>query len=567
MLSFQCVFAFLTDKFESKKIATSIWLKLLKFGAGQLRGCRPGALANGVLLMVTILAGACPAFPQHADTTAATKRIRSIRIVRYDVFPVIPGKPEFLYRWANQLHIVTRESVIRRDLLFKTGERFDPELLAESERRLRRLAYLGAVNIRVTQEDASAVDLEVVTYDQWSTLLSYIFNKSPGRTIYGGALEEFNFLGRGKELFGEVRHELREGTRFTFRYTDPQLLGSRWTTEERFIHGPFVKSMAAQLVRPFFALDTRWAYGVAATWRDEKIRLFSESLEVNRLRLQSQRAELFAARAFGGRWRKKRIQLSYVFRNRDFSPVTDLTTSTVPDDELIHSLNLGLTTERISFKKETRLDKFQRVEDLTLGRQTTLGLGRTGMPFPKGVKRFELTFQHREAHEIVPRNYLVARVGFQTQVEKNTVTSFRLQYYSKSLPHQTVAFNAALVYGNDLDESIQFLLGGDSGLRGYAARQFGGNKRLILNLEDRLFSSVNVLTVALGGVVFVDAGNAWPAGVAMDITDLNYSVGFGLRLGYTKSPDSRVGRFDFAWPLNGGGFGISIGVDQQFSIN
>jgi outer membrane translocation and assembly module TamA len=89
---------------------------------------------------------------------------------------------------------------------------------------------------------------------------------------------------------------------------------------------------------------------------------------------------------------------------------------------------------------------------------------------------------------------------------------------------------------------------------------------MLLNVEDRVFTPINILTVALGGVFFFDAGTVWDD--AVDLSQLNYSIGFGIRLGYTKSPNSRVGRIDFAWPLNrGGGFGVAIGVDQQFTLN
>ncbi len=96
----------------------------------------------------------------------------------------------------------------------------------------------------------------------------------------------------------------------------------------------------------------------------------------------------------------------------------------------------------------------------------------------------------------------------------------------------------------------------------------GDDKRILINIEDRIFTSIDILTVALGGVLFADAGNVWAKGQSINLADLNYSVGFGLRLGYTKSPDSRVGRIDFAWGLSGGGgFGIVVGVDQIFSVN
>jgi hemolysin activation/secretion protein len=63
--------------------------------------------------------------------------------------------------------------------------------------------------------------------------------------------------------------------------------------------------------------------------------------------------------------------------------------------------------------------------------------------------------------------------------------------------------------GYDLDSSEQFQLGANSGLRGYPARQFTGQKLMLINIEDRQFWGDFSLgpKVALGSVVFLDAGN------------------------------------------------------------
>lgn len=493
--------------------------------------------------------------------------IREIEIERRDVFNEEDRRPQFLYNWANQLHIVTRERVIRRELLFKPGDIYDLELLEESERKLRALSYFGEVTVAVKDEEEQFVDVLVTTQDQWSTLVSYIFERGGGRTTFGGALEEFNFLGLGKKIFAELRHEVSEGAQLTLRYTDTQLLGSRWTTKQTFITGPFVKSFSANIVRPFYSLDTKWAYGVAGFVDDRTLRFFDRSIETNRYHLQSGGFQVLGARAFGSRFHKKRLQLVYSFTDRDFSSLTDLTTGEIPDDELVHSMTLTTSFENVSFVEETQIDKFVRTEDLTLGNVTSMSLGRTGFPIPQGARRFQLSATRTEAHRFFDKQYVFLTLRFQTLFEKDTIASLRLRYYNKMTKRQTLACNFAFDYADNL-EARQFLLGGDSGLRGYPAREFSGDKRFLINIEDRIFTPLNILTVALGGVLFLDAGNVWKEGESVNLFDLNYSVGFGLRLGYTKSPDSRVGRIDFAWALSGdGGFGVVFGVDQIFSLN
>ncbi|MFQ5677121.1 MAG: POTRA domain-containing protein, partial [bacterium] len=440
------------------------------------------------------------------------KTIRNIDIERQDVFPVITRKPHFLYDWANHLHVVTRERVILRELLFQKGDVYDAELLEESERNLRSLSYLGEVEISVKNEEKDSVDIQVTTQDQWSTLVSYFLESSSGRTVFGGGLDEFNFIGFGKRVFTEIRHEVSEGTRFTIRYTDPQLFFSRWTTEELFVSGPFTKTYSANIVRPFFSLDTRWAGGVSGSLSKNKLRLFEQGVENSRFKLDTGSFQVFGARTFGTRFRKARVQLAYRFLDREFDPIDGQTSTILPEDELIHALILSSSLERVSFAEETKLDKFIRTEDLTLGNITQVSLGRTGIPIATGVKRFELSVLRREAHKIFANQYLFLTLAFQTLFEKDSIASLRLQYYNRIFRNQTFAFNLEFDYSKNLESSRQFLLGGDSGLRAYPARAFAGDKRFLINVEDRIFTPVNILTVQLGGVLFADAGNVWPTG-------------------------------------------------------
>ena len=102
-------------------------------------------------------------------------------------------------------------------------------------------------------------------------------------------------------------------------------------------------------------------------------------------------------------------------------------------------------------------------------------------------------------------------------------------------------------------------------MRGYRAREFGGDKYLSINLEDRLFSGLEVLTMHVGGVVFVDAGNVWQRDEKITLKEMNYSVGLGLRLGYAKITGAPLVRFDIGFPIGGrGGYSFSFGIDQQF---
>ncbi len=86
----------------------------------------------------------------------------------------------------------------------------------------------------------------------------------------------------------------------------------------------------------------------------------------------------------------------------------------------------------------------------------------------------------------------------------------------------------------------------------------------MLNAESRFYSPIEILTVALGAVVFVDAGRAWDRKSNIDLAELRYSAGFGLRLGFTRAPNEPLTRIDIGFPLDEGGWAVTVGSEHQF---
>ena len=79
--------------------------------------------------------------PSPKELEAQGAVIGKIVIVADDVFdPSIPGEDGWVYRTANKLHINTEPRIIREQLLFQTGDRYDARLVDESERLLKKMA-------------------------------------------------------------------------------------------------------------------------------------------------------------------------------------------------------------------------------------------------------------------------------------------------------------------------------------------------------------------------------------------------------------------------------------------
>ncbi|HVO08201.1 MAG TPA: hypothetical protein VMT83_15520, partial [Burkholderiaceae bacterium] len=81
--------------------------------------------------------------PSFAELEASGAVIGEIRVVTANVFDTNdPQENNSFFRLANALHIQTRESVIRRALLFKPGDTVSVRVIEETERLLRGYDYL-----------------------------------------------------------------------------------------------------------------------------------------------------------------------------------------------------------------------------------------------------------------------------------------------------------------------------------------------------------------------------------------------------------------------------------------
>jgi hemolysin activation/secretion protein len=111
----------------------------------------------------------------------------------------------------------------------------------------------------------------------------------------------------------------------------------------------------------------------------------------------------------------------------------------------------------------------------------------------------------------------------------------------------------AAAAGAALDADQQILLGGDNGLRGYPLRYQSGRGRWLFTAEQRLFSDWYPFQLFnVGGAVFYDMGSTWGRGpLGAPSQGLLRDVGFGLRLGNSRSARGNVVHLDVAWPLDG----------------
>lgn len=179
----------------------------------------------------------------------AGKTIGDIHVERQQVFR---SDGNWLRRTGNKLHALTEERVVRRDLLFKSGDTFDPQLIVRTKQLLRSRRYISGVEIAVRPDtlDTMRVDLLIRTRDSWTITVdggAY----SEGRTMV--ALEDANILGTGNMLKVKTNFSRRD---FSYggnevEYEIPNVLGTFFTAEFAAGRAFYNSTLDAKLCKEF----------------------------------------------------------------------------------------------------------------------------------------------------------------------------------------------------------------------------------------------------------------------------------------------------------------------------
>lgn len=497
--------------------------------------------------------------PSAAELEAAGATIGRIIIDKQDVFDLSkPEENKSIYRLANRWHIMTRDAVIEQQLLFRTGDLFSQRVLDESARLLRQNNYLFDAKITPIRVADGIVDIRVWTRDLWTLMPGISISRSGGENRTRVELSEQNLLGLGVRLrLSHVENVDRSSN--SFLYSDRNL-GRSWTSAFfKFSDSSDGGTFQFSLIRPFYAMDSRWSAG-ASFYDDERVEAFyvlgNEAAEY--------KSETETYSAFRG-WSSglidgwaKRWTMGIVYDDREFGPVPDgQLPSLVPDDRRLIYPFIELEWLQDKFQTANNRDQIGRTEDFYLGTRLTgtLGWAREGF----GSDRDSLLYR------------LIARSGFGSMERKtlflsswasgridegssaNTQIGVNARYYNQISEKRLFFMKLDASWGNNLDLDNLVELGGDSGLRGYPLRYQTGDSRMLLTVEQRVFTDWYPWRLfRVGGAVFADIGRTWgdnPIGV----TSFGWlkNIGFGLRLGRTRSSGRDVIHIDIAFPLDG----------------
>jgi hypothetical protein len=496
--------------------------------------------------------------PSFAELEAAGAVIGEVRIATRDIFDLADDKENgILYRAANALHIQTRAGVVRRQLLFKPGERVSVRLIEETERLMRSSRIFYDVSIVPVAYRDGVVDIEVKTRDTWTLEPGWSASRAGGVNKTGFTLRDTNALGTGV-LIAATRSTDADRTETKYTVSQPHAFDG-WTAID-YSHSQLSdgQSNAISIVRPFYALDTRWAAGFSASMDTRIDSFFNDAVKQFQDRHRRDTAETFGGWSEGlveGWTHRYSAGLSYLKETYKGDPDLLPPPNPFPQDQTLVAPFFRYELVQDNYEKVKNRDLIERPEYFAMGTQASVQLGRslTGLGSTQNVWLYSASANDGFR---LPSNWVL--LG-STSVSGQTgygpldryLASGSMRFYGHP-DNRTLTFVSLAADILRDPNSSQLVLGGDTGLRGYPRNYQTGDRRVVFNVEERVYTDWYPFRLfRVGGAVYYDLGRAWsgPGESPSSARWLN-DVGFGLRILSARSSFGNVLHVDLAFPLN-----------------
>lgn len=541
-----------------------------------------------VLALLLLLCAA----PLAAQETCPDGRITHIFVDNRSLFDLSElGNPSYgwAYRLANRVHIRTRQRFLLRELLVKEGGCYDAFKIQDSERLLRRYDFLARVDVYGIRQPDGNWHVVVDTRDDWTLVVDLKADVNGGLRLKELGLTEENFLGQGMTV-GAFYHKLdavREvgGQIFTPRLFNTRLDGSLqggrtrvgpFLDEELFY--PFVGEVGRFAARQrYFRREDYFSYSVGPPGESAHL-LLPVDEERSELTMAARVGEPGNLTVFGLGFSRERLAFpgypgdvkrvdSRDFSAQDSAPADDALR--LADQTHYRSgtrINLLLGQRNIDFVQRQGLDALRGIQDVEVGTEMSLTLGRSlGFLASEGrpddlYTRVRIYGAGAPSPFVIVSNFgIEARQIFSGATDRegwrDILAEGDLLFYWQSAiwPRHTLFARLAGAGGWEMDQPFQLTLGGRTGVRGYRDEDYPGGRRIVASAEDRIYFGWPYPDLFdLGATLFADMGRMW-AGDAPFGFDSGWraTVGAGLRIGFPAGTRGVV-RVDLAFPVESG---------------
>lgn len=458
------------------------------------------------------------------------KTIGNVTIERSEVFD---KDGNWFERTGNKIHVMTRERVIRRDLLFKPGDPLDPQQIVTNKQLLRSRKYISDAEVEVLPDayDSTLVNVIVRTRDSW-TISADLGLSGEGRTMIG--VYDANIFGTGNNL--KIKTHFNR-TDFSFggelvEYEIPNILGTFFRGNlsggRNFYNNELKVGINKEFIRP-----TDYEAGI--TYEDVQSKYYM---------IDRDSADVIKSRRFnvwGGHSRfLKEINSSIYFTGRyEYTRFSRRPEITPTHNYIFHNsdnLLFGLGLYREKFYTANLIYGFGFTEYLSTGYNAELIGGYSWGEFDENMylgMSYKVGGFNRAGY-MLGRFSLGSYIDLSTGMWRRSAVDVDLRWFSnlyifrRNRIRQFVEFNYTQGWnrGTGNDEIIRFT--GENSPR--VLREYlTGTNRMVINNETVLFTPYQPLGFRIAIFAFADIGLL---GDSPNIFKNEFfgSVGFGVRI-------------------------------------
>ena len=515
-----------------------------------------------------------------------TAKVRSIQLIINDVFEGSAAHSEAeadVFKLGNNLHIASRPSAIRKRLLFQEGDTVSKGLLLETENSLRSEEFLADAIIEVKRWEDGSAHIIVTTYDQWTTTMAFTPSIVGGNFYYLAGLVESNVLGTGQKL-GFFYSHARERDATLMEYANRSLTSQRLRLSSQVGWYSDGYSTEFTLAKDLERRTDRWAFSVSGSSSEMTQYVYFDANQLDRLpdslaRKMQGRPNVIAqfdvvpthdasagiTRSFGlntkfnvsasADWSES-YNHGAILQARGINSIVPPHPSALYPEERYDLLGgFTLTVYQYAYKTVQNYRNLKWNETLQTGWRLSTKSARN-MEW-LGADNHDFYLNHGAVYNNAwwDALFLVANADLHYFVSPggefdNGRADLKGEIQWK--PHRLTSTSLSASYGGRFasERSHQYVLGEDTGLNGFPNAYYAGQGLLLLEAEQRYFPGFEFGTLVPAFAIYGDAGNAFPSYDDVDMGNLHYSVGVGLRLGFSKTVQKLVYHLNLSQPID-----------------
>lgn len=459
-------------------------------------------------------------------------------------------------KFANNIQVKTRDWVVRNDLLFKSGDKINPILFADTERNMWKRETFKDIKIFIEPVEGSdeLVDVVVMVQDlfSWNIYTSVQYSK----VVTG--IQFKNFLGIPQSLSQYVSFNYRKDNFYSVygNYYYENIKKSQVNIRAAYIYDNLLKDGSLKITRPFFSANSKWAGHIKAGVKREIASMPNPIGEIIPTNYLSNWQDVWLASAFkftgklGKRYDLQRLILSArLYRNqyiwRPFKHSPDGSQVYLNQTSFLGSIGFA----RWDYYVDHSVYYLGPAEYFSKGMSGTLILG---FDYDEELqKRFYSGFQLNYGKFFPRFGYMSTYVSYGGFTKKDSYQQilfrFREQFYSapvklgnRFMMRLFVNFTANVGFNRPLGKEI--IVNNKNGVRGIFVNYIRGDRSFVFNFETDVYPTFKILGFNSSAFAFADIAIS-QKGTSSSYT-LTQAYGAGIRL---RNLGLGIGFFEIAF--------------------